>query len=232
MTRKTDRLLEKINYKFNNQTLFETALTHSSFVNEQEYELSSNERLEFLGDAVLGMIIAEYFFQKYKNLREGYLSKYRSKIVSENSLFYIGKDLQLGEYIRLGQGEERSGGREKTSILSDCVEALIGAIYLDSNYENTRSIVLELFSAMLDKVEKEGNISNYKSALQEYSQKRRSFNIDYVLTDQIGPDNDKSFFIDLRVNGKTFSKGIGKSKKKAEQNAAYLALKKLGEIVE
>lgn len=232
MTRKTDRLLEKINYKFNNQTLFETALTHSSFVNEQEYELSSNERLEFLGDAVLGMIIAEYFFQKYKNLREGYLSKYRSKIVSENSLFYIGKDLQLGEYIRLGQGEERSGGREKTSILSDCVEALIGAIYLDSNYEKTRSIVLELFSAMLDKVEKEGNISNYKSALQEYCQKRRSFNIDYVLTDQIGPDNDKSFFIDLRVNGKTFSKGIGKSKKKAEQNAAYLALKKLGEIVE
>lgn len=232
MARKTDRLLEKINYKFNNQTLLETALTHSSFVNEQEYELSSNERLEFLGDAVLGMIIAEYFFQKYKNFREGYLSKYRSKIVSENSLFYIGKDLQLGEYIRLGQGEERSGGREKTSILSDCVEALIGAIYLDSNYENTRSIVLELFYAMLDKVEKEGNISNYKSAFQEYSQKRRSFNIDYVLTDQIGPDNDKSFFIDLRVNGKTFSKGIGKSKKKAEQNAAYLALKKLGEIVE
>lgn len=232
MTVKTDRLLEKINYKFNDQSLLETALTHSSFVNEQEYELSSNERLEFLGDAVLGMIMAEYFFLRHGNQREGYLSKYRSKVVSENSLFYIGKDLRLGEYIKLGQGEQRSGGREKTSILSDCVEALIGAIYLDSNYEKTRSVVLNLFSSMLVEVEKEGNISNYKSALQEYSQKRKNFNIYYVLTNQKGPDNDKSFFIDLRVNGKTLSRGVGKSKKKAEQEAAYLALKKLGEIVE
>ncbi|WP_138159123.1 ribonuclease III [Peptoniphilus catoniae] len=227
-----EELINKLNYEYKDLFLLKTALTHSSYANEIKSSLIiDNERLEFLGDAVLDLVIGEYFFNYYINLREGDLSKLRSQVVSEDSLFQVAKSINLGAYIRLGHGEIKNKGNLKPSILSDCLEAIIGSIYMDSGFENAKKVVLYLFATRLDDIKDHKGSKNYKSLLQEYLQKQNS-QADYILVKEEGPDNNKTFYTHVVVNKKTIGSGEGKSKKKSEQNAAKDALKKLGVVNE
>ena len=215
-------LFKKIKYKFRNISLYERALLHSSA--DRGY---SNERLEFLGDAVLELIISEYLFNNKKKYPEGKLTKTRAAIVTESSLVLVANQLGLSPYLILGKSEENSGGREKPSILADAVEALIGAVYLDGGYKNAKKVVLGLLKDNIESVLKGGGFKDYKTKLQEYYHQKKITDVSYKTYDQKGPPHNRTFYVRLVCNGETIAKGSGKTKKSAEQDAAKKAVKKL-----
>ena len=221
-----ENLEKKIGYTFKNKELLKTALTHSSFANEQGGNVKYNERLEFLGDSVLGIITAEYLFINHRDFPEGELTKVRSALVCEKALFNFATELGLGEYLFLGKGEANTGGRERPSILADAFEALIAAIYLDGGMEQAKAFVLRFIKkAQNEAIEVN---TDYKTKLQEIIQKNPEERVEYVIIDESGPDHDKRFIVGVKLNSNIIGKGEGRSKKQAEQLAAKEALRLMG----
>lgn len=223
------KLCELIGYEFSDLSLLQNALTHSSYCYEHKLKYNeNNERLEFLGDAILDAVIAEVMYYRLAENEEGDLSKLRAAVVCEESLLRKAEDLHLTDYIRMGHGEETSGvKRKKRSLVADAVEAVLGAIYLDSGWESVRSVVTRLFDDIIEDA-LEGRLRHdYKTALQEYLQSSGNQRIVYKIEDESGPDHDKTFFAVLRNNGVVMGHGSGSTKKQAEQNAAKEALDKI-----
>ncbi|MGI6745398.1 MAG: ribonuclease III [Acutalibacteraceae bacterium] len=214
---------KKIGYKFKNEGLLETALTHSSYANENKLSYN-NERLEFLGDSVLGFITADYLYNSFGKVREGELTKIKAFLVCESSLFGFAKEIGLGEYILLGRGEEQTGGSERPSVVSDAFEAVIAAVFLDGGIKVARSFVLGF---LVPAIEKRDVDEDYKTMLQELIQKERGNSVRYELIAETGPDHDKVFTAAVILNGKVVGEGSGKSKKEAQQSAAKAALELL-----
>ena len=217
---------ENLGVYFNNPTLLKTALTHSSFANQFK-DAEYNERLEFLGDAVLQLCITEHLFNNFKNKSEGELTKTRSLIVCENSLYEIAKKLHLGEYIRMSKGEELTGGRERISIQADAVEAVIAAVYLDKGIGFVRDFILLHFEEIIKKAINNEIVLDFKTKLQEFLQKDGEVSIHYELTKYEGPPHRRKFYTNVVIDSSIMGEGCGYSKKEAEQNAAKQALKKL-----
>lgn len=219
-------LENKLEYKFNNPSLLLQAITHSSYANEMKMSKeSNNERLEFLGDAVLELITSEYVYNKYKDLPEGDLTKLRAGMVCEQTLSSCAKDLSIGDFLLLGKGEDISGGRTRDSILSDALEAIIGAIYLDGGFTSAKEFVQK---KILNQIEDKELFFDSKTILQEMVQnENHKQKIRYKLISEEGPDHNKSFTIALYVGNKQYGCGVGKTKKAAEQEAALQAIKKL-----
>ncbi len=220
--------LEKIiGYEFNNIELLKTALTHSSYANE--YRCKSYERLEFLGDSVLSIIVSEYLFEKMKNTPEGELSRIRSSLVCEESLSAVARKFNFGKFIMLGNGEEKAGSRDRNSILCDIYEAILAAIYIDGGFESAQKYVMKTLSDKLTSNLYDKSIKDYKSRLQEEVQKiyHDKSKIIYTVSNASGPEHRKNFCVDLFINDKKVSNGVGFSKKEAEQEAAKMALSKI-----
>ena len=225
-----ETLYEKLAYRFKRIDLLNEALRHSSYVNElKETGILDNERLEFLGDSVLGLAISHILMDNLKEANEGDLSKYRAMVVSEKSLLKIAQDLNLGNYLLLGKGEELTKGRQKPSILANTLEALIGAIYLDSDFNEVKEIIHRLFLPLIECLDSFNINKDYKSMFQEYTQNAYKSLPDYTLQEESGPPHDKTFRVAACLNGKEMAQGIGKSKKEAEQRAAQEALSCLGD---
>ncbi len=218
---------ENIGYRFNDKELLQIALTHSSFAKEEGKGRKYNERLEFLGDSVLGLVISEFLYQHYPEASEGELSKIKSYIVSESILAEVARELKLGKYLLLSKGEEHSGGRQRTSILSDAVEAVIGAIFLDSGIKSARRFIVGKLRGKIDEAINTSLIADYKGTLQEYTQHHMSCLPVYKLTHEEGPPHQKEFQVEVWINGKRYSTGRGSSKKRAQQDAAKKAYQKL-----
>ena len=210
-----------IGYKFKNPELLEIALTHTSYANESRTPVKHNERLEFLGDSVLQIVSADYLFHAYADRPEGDLTRIRASLVSEGALFQFAQEIGLGEYLRLGRGEERCGGRTRPSVVSDAFEAVIAALYLDGGMEVARKFILPFIT--------EGKTAedDYKTRLQEVVQQDPSAVLKYEVTGETGPDHDKQFTVCVWRNGRLLAEGKGRSKKAAEQHAAKVALEKL-----
>ena len=219
-------LMDKLGYRFRDPRLLEKALTHSSYANEGRHGLESNERLEFLGDSVLGFVAAKYLFEKETG-PEGELTKLRAAVVCEKALCSYSRELGLGDYLLLGKGEQLTGGAERPSILADAFEAVIAAMFLDGGLEPVRGFVLRF-------VEKEANnqrkrhFKDYKTTLQEIVQQNPEEKLEYVLTGESGPDHSKQFVVEVHLNSNVIGTGRGRSKKEAEQQAAREALKLMG----
>ena len=211
-------------YEFKNMSLLKAALTHSSFANEMHNKLPYNERLEFLGDSVLSLIISEYLYSGEVKLAEGEMSKTRANIVCERSLAECAFEINLGEYIMLGKGEELTGGRERPSILADAMEALIAALYLDGGFEVAKAFVLKNLAPQIKQAVTGKHITDYKTALQEYIQAKNHGKIEYRLLLEEGPDHNKVFTTSLLIDGEEFKRGVGRTKKESEQLAAKKAL--------
>lgn len=219
---KLSELEERIGYRYQNRTLLRQAMTHTSFVNEQKInKLDSYERIEFLGDAVLEMISSEFFYHTFPEMPEGDLTKLRASSVCEQALAVTARQLELGSYLLLGRGEEMTGGRRRDSIIADAVEAIIGSIYLDGGIEPAKAFVLRF---VLNDLENKQLFYDAKSILQEMVQTQKLGELDYELTGEEGPDHDKVFCMRALLDGKPVGSGSGRSKKLAEQNAAYEAL--------
>ena len=218
---------EKINYRFKDERLLYEALSHSSFANESKKQRNSNERLEFLGDSVLSVVVSDYIFEHFKHLPEGELTKLRASLVCEKALFDFSKQIDLGNFIFLGKGEELTGGRERPSIVSDAFEAVIAAIYLDGGLKAVSKYVLSFIPEDI-KPHSVVSFVDYKTALQEIIQKNPEEKVEYVLTGESGPDHDKKFTVQVMLNSNVIGEGIGRSKKSAEQNAAKEALALMG----
>ena len=218
-----------IGIEFESKGLLITALTHSSYAN-QFNDVKYNERLEFLGDSVLQLCVTKYLFNNYKDKSEGELTKIRALVVCENSLHKVSKNLSLGKYIRMSKGEELTGGRERTSIQADALEAVIAAVYLDKGIEVANDFILRNFKDVIDKAINEEIILDFKTRLQEVLQKNGEVNIVYNLVKHEGPPHRRKFFTDLLINNEVMGQGVGFSKKESEQNAAKAALQRLGEI--
>ena len=224
-------LEQKIEYEFKDKSLLKTALTHSSYANEFKAKGESimyNERLEFLGDSVLSLVASVYLFKGNRNLFEGDLTKIRAGIVCENALYEYAQKIGLGEYLFLGHGEEVTGGRNRKSVLSDAVEALLAAIYLDGGMEEAKNFILPFLKRESEKTIKTEGTSDYKTALQEIIQKNKEETLTYRLFKESGPDHDKSFEVELLINSNVIAHGMGKSKRQAEQDAARQALELMG----
>lgn len=224
-----NELEQKMGYVFRDRSLLETALTHSSYANEfsrRKGEIDFNERLEFLGDAVLELVTSEFIFENHRDMPEGNMSKLRASLVCEPSLAYCARELGLGNYLRLGRGEDMTGGRNRDSILSDAFEAVIGAIYLDGGLEPAGEFVRNLALAKLDDAR---IFKDSKTYLQEITQNEFRCMPEYVLIGEEGPAHMKSFTVELRIAGKKFAVGSGTSKKGAEQEAARKAIRILTE---
>lgn len=215
---------EIIDYKFENKNYILEALTHSSYSNENK-NYKYNERLEFLGDSVLSIIVSDYLFKTENNLPEGELTKLRANIVCEESLSEVASKIKLGEYLLLGKGEEATGGRERISILADALEAVIAAIYLDGGIENSRKFIFKYMDEIIEDSIKGKIFRDYKTYLQEVLQSRGEQNIWYKLIEEKGPDHNKRFVMEVGINDEVLGVGEGKSKKDAEQIAAKAALK-------
>lgn len=217
-----EMLEERIGYCFENKNLLKQALTHSSFTNEQKINKTGDyERLEFLGDAVLEMVSSEFLFQNFPQLTEGELTKMRASMVCEPALAFCARDIELGRFIRLGKGEELSGGRERESITSDVMEAVIGAIFLDSGIEAAKSHILRF---VLSDLENKQLFYDSKSNLQELMQGTLKKEFHYELLEENGPEHNKQFAVQVIMEGKGLGKGLGRTKKAAEQQAAYESL--------
>ena len=214
---------EKIGYSFKNKKLLENALTHSSYANENKIP-ADNERLEFLGDSVLGFVTAEYLFSEFKSRHEGELTKLRAAVVCEKSLFKFAEKISLGDYILMGRGEEHTGGRNRPSIVSDAFEAVIAAMYLDGGIDAVKPYILDFIR---DAVKREANFKDNKSLLQEKIQEQKGNTLSYEEVGESGPDHNKVFSFVVKLNGEIVGKGQGKSKKEAEQAAAGDALASL-----
>ena len=220
-------LEKRVLYSFGNKELLNRALTHRSYSHEKTHRPEDNECLEFLGDAVLGLIISHLLFSRYQTYEEGALSQLKASLVSESQLAQLAKKLGLGKYLFLGRGEELSGGRAKSSILADTYEALLAALYLDGGIEPAYKLVEKHFLPLLpDSISKE-LLLDYKSRLQEYTQEDFKAIPEYVILKESGPEHRKQFTVGIRLNGKIMARGSGKSKKIAEQKAAKAALKKI-----
>lgn len=220
-----EQLQNNLGYQFKNSALLARALTHSSYANERHVDTGDNERLEFLGDSVLGFITAEYLFANHRDFPEGELTKLRAYAVCEKSLFSYAEEIRLGNYLKLGKGEERTGGRTRPSVLSDAFEAVIAAIYLDGGMDEAKKFVLRF---VVPYVEAKPTFKDYKTMLQEVVQKNQGETLEYVLVSETGPDHDKCFTVEVHLNSNVIGRGVGGSKKKAEQNAAKEALELMG----
>ena len=222
-TRTPEELEEKLHYHFKNRDLLITALTHSSYANEAKAPTKYNERLEFLGDSVLSLVVANYLF-RHSTRPEGELSRMRASLVSEEALFQFAKEIDLGAYLRLGRGEELGGGRERPSVVSDAFEAVIAALYLDGGMEAARSFILPFIT--------EGKTAeeDYKTKLQEVIQQNPEDKLSYAVTGESGPAHDKRFEVTVLLNGSAMAAETGRSKKAAEQQAAKAALRKLNQL--
>ena len=215
-----------LGYRFRNITLLENALTHSSYANERWHNsLLSNERLEFLGDSVLGMLVAEFLFHSFPNRPEGELTRMRADMVCERSLADVAEKISLGEHLLLGHGEEAGGGRSRDSILADAVESVIAACFLDGGMDAARKFI-DTFVLTEVPVQKLRN-ADYKTALQELVQQKKNQVLSYALVAESGPDHDKHFTVEVSLNGKVVGTGDGSSKKRAEQDAARVAIEAL-----
>jgi ribonuclease-3 len=221
----------KIGIRFRDLALLELALTHSSYVHEKKLTLeASNERLEFLGDAVLGICIAELLIRAFPNEAEGALSKRRAALVNQKQLARLSEQLELGAALRLGKGEDKTGGRKKASLLADVFEALIGALYLDQGLEVVQRFLAELFADLIPVSKKVETSQDYKTKLQEYYQRTHSRSPKYLLLRETGPDHAKTFEVKIDFDGDTLGQGVGKSKREAEQDAARNVFLKLGDL--
>ncbi len=219
-------LEQALGYRFCNITLLQNALAHSSYANEHWHDsLKSNERLEFLGDSILGMVVAQYLYTHFPNRPEGELTRMRADMVCETSLARVAQKLELGKHLLLGHGEEQSGGRERPSILADAVESVIAAAFLDSGFAAAEGIIQRFI--LTDVPVKQPNNRDYKTALQELVQQKRDQVLHYRLAAESGPDHDKHFTVELTLNGAAVGTGTGTSKKRAEQMAAKAALEAL-----
>ena len=215
---------KKIGYSFKNKEYLKTALTHSSYANERHTE--SNERLEFLGDSVLSLIVSENLYLAMEK-NEGDLSRTRASLVCENGLYELSGKIGLARYIRLGRGEEQSGGRNRPSLISDAFEALLAAIFLDSDFETAKAWLLAIMKEELLSATKKSNFGDYKTMLQERTQKGTKGRVRYRIIGESGPDHNKSFVCRVSIDGKEVAEGTGKTKKEAEQHAAKSALENL-----
>ncbi len=225
MLKKLEELEGIIGYSFKNKELLKLAMTHSSYANEHNNsKLENNERLEFLGDAVLELTVSSFLYNEYKNVNEGELTKTRASMVCEPTLFLCAQDINLSDFILLGKGEEATGGRKRPSIVSDAMEALIGAIYLDSGIESAKTFITKY---ILNDVEDKKLFYDSKTILQEITQGRHMGDICYELISEEGPDHNKIFNVALKIGNKVVEKGSGKTKKAAEQEAAYKTILKL-----
>ena len=220
-----EKLEEKLGYTFQNRALLENALTHSSYANENRHTgAQSNERLEFLGDSVLGMVTADYLYRVHPDLPEGDLTRTRAALVCEGSLVEVAQQLNLGSYLKLGKGEDAGGGRERPSIVADAVEAVLAAVYLDGGIGSARKIIQRF---ILDREEEKSASRDYKTALQELVQRESGQVLGYQLIGAEGPDHAKIFSVEVDLNGAPIGQGRGRSKKEAEQAAAKAAIEKL-----
>lgn len=217
-----EELEQRIGYHFQDKQLLKQALTHSSFTNEQRINKTQDyERLEFLGDAILELVSSDYLFHQYPQMPEGELTKRRASAVCEPSLALCARELELGRYLRLGKGEESTGGRERDSILADVMEAVIGAIYLDGGMEKARKHIMQF---ILCDLEDKQLFFDSKSMLQEVIQGKLKKEFCYRLIEESGPEHDKTFAVEVSMEGECLGKGTGRTKKAAEQQAAYKAL--------
>ncbi len=224
------KLQNQINYTFQNEALLRHALAHSSYANEHRHEVpGSNERLEFLGDSILGLITAEYLYTHYRHLPEGNLTKMRALLVCEESLFGFATEIGLGDCLLLGHGEELAGSRNRPSIVSDAFEAVLAAIYLDGGLESAKNFALPFLIRGAEEINGNRHRYDYKTTLQEIAQQNPGELISYELINATGPDHAKTFEVHCFLNSNLLGKGVGKSKKEAEQMAAKEALKMLGE---
>lgn len=217
-----------IGYQFKNITLLQNALAHSSYANERWHNsLMSNERLEFLGDSILGMVVAEYLYTHFPDRPEGELTRMRADMVCETSLAAVAGKIELGKHLQLGHGEERLGGRERASILADAVESVIAACFLDGGMEAAAAFISRFI--LCDVPLKKLHNQDYKTMLQELVQQKKGQVLSYCLVGESGPDHDKKFVVQVSLNGQCVGEGIGSSKKRAEQDAARAALEGLRE---
>ena len=225
------KLEQGLGYTFRNKALLENALTHSSYANEnRERHLPDNERLEFLGDSILGFVVAEYLYRNFPDKPEGELTRIRADLVCERNLAEAAATIELGSYLLLGHGEEQGGGRKRDSIVSDAMESVIAASFMDGGFDAAKEIIDRLILSNIPK----GRPRNfdYKTAFQELVQRKKDQQIHYELTGESGPDHDKHFEVEVLLNGKAVGHGVGSSKKRAEQAAAEAAIEALfpGEI--
>lgn len=221
----TEKLEKKINYSFKNKKLLKQAMTHSSYANEHNLgKINCNERLEFLGDAVLEIVSSEYLYQEFPDLSEGELTKKRAGMVCEPALAFSAREMELPDFLLLGKGEEMTGGRKRDSIVSDAAEALIGAIYLDGGFANAKEFILHY---ILNDLKNKQLFFDSKTILQEYVQEKGRNQVSYRLLKEEGPDHDKRFTVEACVGEKPVGQGCGHTKKAAEQAAAYEAVKRL-----
>jgi ribonuclease III len=230
-SRQLVKLESILNIKFNDRRILNTALTHRSFINETGNDVKDNERLEHLGDSVLGFVISEYLFKRFQEYQEGNLAKMKSVLVSDESLAVVSAQLNIGGFIHMGKGEEHSGGRDRISILANTLESLIGAIYLDQGLKQSRKFILKHFKQKIEKVSLQATLTDPKTQLQEYVQKKYKKSPVYEVTDEIGPAHRKEFIVRLIINGREVSRGRGGSKRKAEMRAALDALETIDKDV-
>jgi len=229
--KKLDQLQDTIDYRFKDITLLNTSLCHSSYANENKNKgIISNERLEFLGDVVVDLVVSDYLFKRFVNYPEGQLTKIRASIVCEFSLAFAARKIKLGDYLLLGKGEEITGGRERDSVLSDAFEALAAAIYLEGGYEAVKEVLINNFEQdIIHAIAKGELFIDYKTELQELLQRKFKGKVEYRVAKEVGPDHDKKFFVNVVVENEILGEGVGRNKKEAEQDAAKKVLKKLGE---
>jgi ribonuclease-3 len=218
---------QSLDIRFKSFEILNTALSHKSYVNEADRDLENYEKLEFLGDAFLGLVISDYLYNQRQYLKEGTLARIKSYVVSEHTLYKIGKKIHIQRYLLLGKGEEKSGGRNRKALIGDSIEAVIGAYYIDRGFQKARRLVEKLFCDEIEDVEENRHVKDYKSILQEFTQKRYKVIPQYGIINVEGPDHRRKFFINVTIKKKTFGPGIGESKKQAEQHAASIALKEL-----
>lgn len=224
-TKKVKEFQENLNIRFDDESLLYNALAHSSYVNEhKDPDLQNNEKLEFLGDSVLALIVIEYLYKNYSELAEGELSKIKAIVVSEYSLASIGRKIQLGDYIMLGKGERQYGGAERDATIADCLEAVFGAYYLDSGLDKSRDFILPFILEELEKVDKNEHKRDYKSELQLIIQQKYKSCPVYETINEVGPDHNKVFHVNVLIEGVVEGFGKGNNKKTAQQEAAKSAL--------
>lgn len=212
---------------FKNQNLFDQAFTHRSFLNETKRKISSNERLEFLGDSIVSFVVSKYLFNKYPEFNEGILTNIRSLLVNTKSLAEIAKELNFGDLLKLSKGEEESMGRQNQSLLADCFEAFLGALFIDQGIEKTENFILEIFIPKAEEIAKSKTFKDPKSLLQEYVQSKRKNSPQYKVLEEIGPAHSKIFIVGVFVDNNLLGKGQGKSKQEAEEFAAEKAIEKI-----
>ncbi len=229
-SRQLTALQNRIKVKFKEKSLLRHSLIHRSYVNETgNGKMNDNERLEYLGDSVLALVVNEYIYNRFYDYPEGDLAKIKSAVVSETTLAKIAREINLGSFLVMGKGEEQSGGRDRTSILANSFEALIGAVYLDSGLKCVRKFILSFLRKEIERIDNMSYLRDPKTTLQEYVQKKYKERPVYEVVEEKGPDHRKEFIVKLIINGKEAATGTGSSKRKAEMNAAEFILKSVNE---